>query len=1068
MSDKTIESTYLLDVSGILASIDKVDSKFALHEERLERLKKVDPFKTAAKNAGLLDQELSEGVKTYVRTEQAVKELNEEFKRLSAEQAKIRTGQKELEAAFQSDNIKRELQAVQEEQKKVGNEIENTTKKASGFRGMIGNVTSKVKEMATGLTGTGSVLARFSTLAAGAFAVVATAAIAVGAAVYKARERYMEMNDIMLASTGNQKDVSKNLEVLDTVASQLEITLREVTAAYITLNDQGLKVTKKELNNIGTLAKELKSNLNNLAVATVAADKGNVDSLQKLGLQAVVHGDRIKLSFRGVTSEFKKGSGEAAHALSEITEQIEKTENSASSIGRMDFMDRLAKGFVDAEMSISDAAEAADRKAYPAFERLMSLVSRGTDTVMDWAESFGIWVGVGWEHVKNDAMLLIAALAYLPDVWNNKGFTKANENIGASLDAFKKNRKDIFDQESRSQSNVGKDQGGDLINNGKLTDEQLRAQAEADKERKRIAEKAGRDAKKAAEDRNKELLKTEKDLQNSLSDLESKYSQNKLEALKGDYLKYLEEKRKLDIKAIDEEEKTALALFQLSAGAKSGRFDKENKPVPDKSAQLPDDVKSKYNFRREVANDLEYDQRAEYISKNQREITRILSDEYQKQQQDIEYHYAELIKLAKQSGIDTVKLEKQKLKDLAKAKLENQISKLDSEGSVNTMSAELDVVQAQIDGRIDAELAARKKLLEIEKMYNDEKIRLIETSGDEDAKARILPLLLANKEIQKALADIDKTAKTRKFTSDYWIEKIFGKNLGEEMKAVLAQLQNSISELYQTLVQQSQERIGRIDSEIDAKKQQVETENELNEQGSANNLDLRQKELEILQNQRERAAKDAQRLQKASLIADTVSQASSMITASAKVFGALAGAGPFGVAIAAAAVAAMFVAFGAAKVKAFQSINAQKFEFGGQVKGERHSGPNGGELILAEGGEYVTNRKSTSKYYDLIEAINQDNTFAIGDYLLKELLSGTGVGMTEPFRNEEVKFMREYNAQIANREDENLSELRSIRAELAEIKKSNDRIPKVQLVNVGPGKYAEIGSNSTVIREIPG
>lgn len=60
-------------------------------------------------------------------------------------------------------------------------------------------------------------------------------------------------------------------------------------------------------------------------------------------------------------------------------------------------------------------------------------------------------------------------------------------------------------------------------------------------------------------------------------------------------------------------------------------------------------------------------------------------------------------------------------------------------------------------------------------------------------------------------------------------------------------------------------------------------------------------------------------------------------------------------------------------------IASQKFAEGGEIEGRPHS--RGGELIEAEGGEFMINKLSTSKYKGLIKAINEDDKMAIAEEL---------------------------------------------------------------------------------------
>ena len=63
-------------------------------------------------------------------------------------------------------------------------------------------------------------------------------------------------------------------------------------------------------------------------------------------------------------------------------------------------------------------------------------------------------------------------------------------------------------------------------------------------------------------------------------------------------------------------------------------------------------------------------------------------------------------------------------------------------------------------------------------------------------------------------------------------------------------------------------------------------------------------------------------------------------------------------------------------------IKNQKFAEGGPINGESHS--RGGVNLEAEGGEYIINKRSTGKYRDLIEAINQDDQVRIMDAMSRD------------------------------------------------------------------------------------
>lgn len=190
-----------------------------------------------------------------------------------------------------------------------------------------------------------------------------------------------------------------------------------------------------------------------------------------------------------------------------------------------------------------------------------------------------------------------------------------------------------------------------------------------------------------------------------------------------------------------------------------------------------------------------------------------------------------------------------------------------------------------------------------------------------------------------------------------------------------------------------------------------------------------------------------------------------MVTAVANLFASESKLGVLGLALAAGGIGVMFAAFLAAKVKAFQATKATGvFEKGGPVLGKRHS--EGGTLIEAEHGEYVTNRSSTAKYRDLVEAINEDDSARVRREALKQLLEGTSVGMSEQGRRMDTAFMQNYGQQTATNTGEELGVLRKMLEELHLINGNTNGLPKSQMVALSENKIMTVEGAKTTIREI--
>lgn len=1040
-----IESKYILDVSQVLDALDAVDSKTEQVSENVKKLGNSDPFREAVKGASDFDKELLDNAKSLVHVEATAKAFREEINRLTEAQKALNKEREKLEAGKEYDDLTKQLEAVTSkiEILKGGlQKMETQSKKtATGLGGVVG----KLKEMVTGSSAAESAFGRFLPIVTKLFGGLAIAAGVAGVALYNIRQRAKEYESSLLTVIDSQKDVTKDMDILDDIANELNTNLSSLVSAYGILVSNGLKPTREEMTRLGILAKEAKVDIGLLAAATAKAGNGQLGDLKKLGFQAVKEGDKIKVSFRGVTKEFKQGSADSAKAIASIGGEIEKLQDS-SGVGRLDILDKLSKGMNDVSNAAKDAGDTTDKITYPAFDRIFRLFGEGKKKVLDLAESFGVWLQIGLEHLANDASIAASGFIYLFDVIKN-GKMQADLNWMAAKQQFKKNREEIFKLEKEMQARIGTGASGDLTGGTLLQGGGGNSEVQ----------KKQRDA----------LLKAEKDLQDALMRLKKSFSETELEKLKIDKYAYLKRKAELDLEEIELERVKYLKLKQIAAGAKNGKFDKDGRPVADKNVKLSESEQGMFDARKGAVNDRYFLELGELELEKERRVTEAISNEYQKQLQQVEYKYIELFKLSEKDGFRRAALEKQKAKELNKIELENQLQLLEKQNSKDVAQAEINVYEAQIKGRIDLETQARRKLLTVELEYQAKKLAMIQKYGGEGTDIQRMEIQKLIAQINAEIAQLDRSSAQVSI-----FQKLLNKaGLGEDaisgLKEFSSQFGNILSELYQTQLQLTQQRISRLDSEINKKKEQVDKEKELNQQGIANNLNLRNKELQELQKQRERAIKDQQRMMKIQIATDSITQASSLITASTKIFSAFASIPVAGVPLAIAAIGLMWGAFAAAKVKAFQLAkeSVPKYGDGGEVGGRLHK--DGGTLIEAEKGEYVTNRRSTSKYRDLIEAINYDNETAIMDYLLKEVLDGTGVGVSEESQRKTMLFMQEHHEALVRHESEQAMLIRETNELLRDIREGTDKIDDTKLVGLGSNKYLEKKGSTTIVREVP-
>jgi hypothetical protein len=170
-------------------------------------------------------------------------------------------------------------------------------------------------------------------------------------------------------------------------------------------------------------------------------------------------------------------------------------------------------------------------------------------------------------------------------------------------------------------------------------------------------------------------------------------------------------------------------------------------------------------------------------------------------------------------------------------------------------------------------------------------------------------------------------------------------------------------------------------------KSQLEAEIEARNNGYANSVETAKKELALAEEKEEKALKRKKKAEQAQEQLDTLTQTSSLITASANIWSSLSSIPIVGVGLAIAAISTMFASFAAAKVKARQAAGATEYGEGGLEFLDGGSHQSGDDVDLgrtedgrprrAEGGEMfaIINKRNTRKYRrdlpDIVRSLNQ-------------------------------------------------------------------------------------------------
>lgn len=319
--------------------------------------------------------------------------------------------------------------------------------------------------------------------------------------------------------------------------------------------------------------------------------------------------------------------------------------------------------------------------------------------------------------------------------------------------------------------------------------------------------------------------------------------------------------------------------------------------------------------------------------------------------------------------------------------------------------------------------------LQQEKARLEAVLKLNETASEKLTDDEVAAIKNTIEKIKEEMSEVE--------YADLW--DVFGINVSDKQKKHLNTLVNSVVDAAGSIIdswkQAADAAVESAEKQVEAVRSVLDAEIEARNNGYANNVEQAQKELELSKKQQAAALREQEKAQKAQIALDTITQSSSLITASANLWASLSKVPIVGYALAIAAIATMWGSFAAAKVKAVQVAGIHKSEKYGEgtielLQGGSHASGNDidmgvkkdGTRRRAEGGEYfaIINKRNSRKFRDVIpDVINSfnDGSFAdkyqranaqMSSYALNYVGSGTDVTQLQ----RDVKAIREQGDEV--------------------------------------------------------
>ena len=327
---------------------------------------------------------------------------------------------------------------------------------------------------------------------------------------------------------------------------------------------------------------------------------------------------------------------------------------------------------------------------------------------------------------------------------------------------------------------------------------------------------------------------------------------------------------------------------------------------------------------------------------------------------------------------------------LINAAFDTKVARTEGRYTLEDFEQKQSLEKARFDNTEHTTVQITRFELEQEKALWEEKVKLAKAGMLDWSKTQIeeAEQMITNldKELKKLPTDINEVLAE---IGEYGIGGTILKRLGFDDNQIGAfnmaidAIKDNISSLVDAWNEAAQAAVDAADKQVEAAQAVLDAEIEARNNGYANEVVTAQKELELARKNQDAAIKEKQKAQKAQLAIDAVTQASSLVTASAQIWSALSGVKVIGPALAIAAIGAMWGSFIDAKIRASQ-IRSQSEQYGEGglefLEGGSHASGNDIDLgvenkrhkrMRAEGGEAlaIISKKRTRQYRDILPGI---------------------------------------------------------------------------------------------------
>jgi hypothetical protein len=138
--------------------------------------------------------------------------------------------------------------------------------------------------------------------------------------VVDAQREFDKLNASLITATGSTTNAAVAFKALQSFAATTPYSVQEATEAFIKMRNLGLDPSERALRSYGNTAAAMGKGLNQMVEAVADAATGEFERLKEFGITAKQNGDRVALTFKGMTANIGNNAKEIQDYLRKIGE----------------------------------------------------------------------------------------------------------------------------------------------------------------------------------------------------------------------------------------------------------------------------------------------------------------------------------------------------------------------------------------------------------------------------------------------------------------------------------------------------------------------------------------------------------------------------------------------------------------------------------------------------------------------------------------------------------------------------------------------------------------------------